>query len=156
TTFYCFGTKYQASLNPAQTPGRLAFRTKGSFDASSGWDGAKKVCQDEAAASAITAGHSFLPLLSTSTVAAKAAFADGAVWVRTDGIPVTRLATDLLNGVKLLAPISVAADGVTYSGLPVRSGAFEPNLTSSGPEDSCMDWSTASVAHTSYIGVPVA
>lgn len=138
---YCFGTKYNAPITVPPATGRLAFVSKGGFDTSTGFAGAKTICTNEAAASAKTMGHTFLPLLARPTTSAASNFsAAGNPWVRVDGIPIAATPNDLIGATpNLLASIGVTADG-TYLGDYVWTGGNGPTTTSNS--QTCSDWST--------------
>jgi hypothetical protein len=137
---YCLGTRYQAVVKPTPTVGRLAFKTKGVFDVSSGVASADALCAAEAAASPLTAGRTFKALIATSSFSALSRFdRGGAPWVRTDGVPLAASGWDLLAEIPLVvAPLTVAADGITYSGNRVATGATDPTKIA---DLHCNDWS---------------
>jgi hypothetical protein len=117
---FCFGTDLVTPLTFAKATGRIAFLSMGSWDTSTGVAAADALCQSEATAAGLAGASTFIALLTTNSAGAATRLnTAGPNWVRTDGIPIAASIADLLAG-NLVAPIAVAADGVTY--LPSNQG----------------------------------
>ncbi len=137
---YCFGIGNTAPVAITPQAGRRAFVSQ-PWTPGGGLAAADARCQQDATAGGLTG--TYRAMLATSTASAVSRLAmTGTPWVRLDGIPIVAAPGDLATK-QLLAPLSLKADGQTYYGQKVWSGATQPTLTSSS---TCVNWTVSAAA----------
>jgi hypothetical protein len=150
---YCMEVDYNnAVVITPPSSRRIAFLSRSPFIANGGRDGADRQCAADAAAAGLSG--TFVALLSTSSQAAAARFANGPPWVRPDGVMLTKPGDPALNvfqGGSHLAALNVNADGKTYcynralTGGCVTYVGGPADLTMKGAadgSDTCNNWTT--------------
>jgi hypothetical protein len=139
---YCFGTANTTPVTPPAAPGRYAFYDDTSFTANLGVAGADAACAVSATAAKLPG--SYRALLATSAFTAASRFsANGAPWVRVDGVELASTAASLLSGAALLAPFDVSASGNYYGNSGAWTGAVDPMILATSTASDCTDWSSA-------------
>lgn len=137
---YCFQVDFNRPLTPAKSTGRIGFLSS-PWIPTGGLAGADAKCTSDTQGIAALNGKTFQALLATTTASAVSRFdTTGAMWVRTDGIPIVNHAADITSR-HLAASISVMANGTDYSGSTIWAGA--PDLTSLGTTDTCTNWTSS-------------
>ena len=142
---YCFEADFSATPPKPQLPAssRIAFVTRGYFDASSGVSGADGLCASEASSAHLSG--TFIALLATSTASATSRLSlTGPNWYRPDGVQITNTPADLANGT-IHASINVTADGAGYFGdvFTFTGGQTVPG-SPSAISATCQDWTSNS------------
>jgi hypothetical protein len=140
---YCFGVDHAQPLSVPRTPGRLAFLSTASFTPSavgnSGVGNADAICQGEAKDKGLPAG-TYLALLATMQEEATKRFdMTKSTWVRVDGVPWLRAASDLANG-KALTALNVDVSGNYSYYSVVWTGSADPSQKSAAADQDCNDW----------------
>lgn len=133
---YCFGVDHATPVVAPRVTGRIAFASTQSFTPSSGIPAADAICAAEASAAGQPGTYrAFLP---TTTVTAASRFdPTGAVWVRPDGLPIVRQASDIVDW-NLIAPIMLHADGS-----PTQLRVWTGNSpTAPTPASTCANWTS--------------
>jgi hypothetical protein len=135
---YCVQTTEHVAVSPAPVQGRVAFVTSSSWSPGGGLASADRRCQTDAAQAGLSG--TFLALLSTSVASAASRFSlTGSPWVRPDGVAAFSQALDL-GTFTTIAPIVVAADGVTHLGnVSVFNGSTATTLAGT-TATTCNDW----------------
>src|SRR5262249_10514535 len=129
---YCFGVSQNTPLVITPATGRLAFVSRPTYMGNTGLAAADAICQGEAPTGS---NGTFLAFLGTDQNTAGSRFnAQGPTWVRSDGIPLAPLASDVLAG-QLVAPLSVEATGAYIPYEQVWTGQ---------PGPTCASWTSSS------------
>jgi hypothetical protein len=132
---YCFRSDMNAgAITPPVQAGRRVFVTTGPFVISPTAN-PNVFCQEEADDAGLP--QAFVAFLATSTTPAMNLIASQGPWKRLDEVIVANQANDFATG-KLLAPFSLAPDGVTYRPDRVWTGATDPTVPGTA---TCSDWS---------------
>ena len=143
---YCFGVDLATAVTVTRATGRSAFVSGAAFSPGGGITAADGVCATDATANGLPG--TYLALLASASAPATARFdLAGAPWVRLDGVPVVRRASDIAAPGELLAPISVGPDGSYLAGGEMGARAWSGtwmNLWDPGTVAStCGDWTQA-------------
>ncbi len=150
---YCFGVgNTMNALNINKQPGRVAFVSKDPFDPSSGRSAADAQCQSEAVGNKNLPLGTYLALLSDTKKSAVSYFdISGPTWVRVDGIPWLKKASDLSQEA-VLTSLNVDSAGDYLSFVRVWTGSQNAAAPSMSPAESCGDWSSGSMSQTAETG----
>jgi Divergent InlB B-repeat domain len=148
---YCFRTDDQsADLTPPPQPGRRVFISQKAFTPSTATS-PDQACQTEAASANLTNPAGFIAFVATTTAAAlQRLSATGSPWKRTDDVMVVRQLSDFGAG-KLLAPLDLGPDGVSYTTSQVWTGASNPTVQAGA---NCGDWTSNAASTQGMIGAP--
>jgi hypothetical protein len=145
---YCFRSDVSGGIRPPAQAGRRVFVTSRPYVMSGGGAADPNVfCQEEADDARLPNPQGYVAFLATSTTPAMNLIASTGPWKRTDDVIVASQATDFATG-ELLAPFSLAPDGVTYRPDRVWTGATDPTVPGTA---TCNDWGGA-VATSALVG----
>jgi hypothetical protein len=154
---YCFGDDLTQpigidGLAPLLLVSRLAFVTAALWDGGGGVGALDAMCAADATAAGLPG--TFKAAVATTQASAVSRFnLDGARWVRPDGVAIVAAARDLGNGMPLLAPIALHADGTVVSASTFVAWAGASSLTDAGTADStCSDWTDNTAGSKGSIG----
>jgi hypothetical protein len=147
---YCFEASRRSVVSlPAPAGGtRLAFVSNAAVELANGISGADAACSAQAQAARLSG--SFKALLATTAASAASRFnLTGPPWSRPDGVQIVTVSRDITTG-NLLAPITVAADGIQRAGNnAVWTGAISPASLGSA---TCKDWTSRAVTDSGHTG----
>lgn len=148
---YCFRSDaLVADIVPAPQPGRRVFLSQQPYVIGNGIS-PDQLCRTEAALANLGSATPFVAFMATSsTPATKRLNPSGPPWKRFDEVLVARQASDFGQG-KLLAPIDLAADGVSYLSSEVWTGAVSPTELGTA---TCGDWTTTLSLSPAIVGYP--
>ena len=145
----CFGIDHAKPLVVPATMGRRAFVATGAFSSGMGIGAADAVCALSATNANVTG--TFRALLATNTASAASRFsANGAPWIRGDGMALAPTAADFLAG-KAELPLNIAFDGKFIGSSFVFTGAVAIDAVGSDPTD-CVNWTVAGGNDTAVFG----
>jgi hypothetical protein len=133
---YCFRSDVSGGITPPVQAGRRVFVTTRPY-VISGTANPNVFCQEEADDAGLPNPQGYVAFLATSTTPAMNLIASQGPWKRTDEVIVANQANDFATG-KLLAPFSLAPDGVHYRSDRVWTGATDPTVSGTA---TCSDWS---------------
>ena len=141
---YCFGTDRKAtvSVTPPATR-RYAFLSADAWVVSGGLANADAFCQTDATAAGLPG--SYRALLPTTAASAASRFSTvGAVWTRTDGVPLTATAAGMFTtDIWDTSPVFNAAGAWLGGGLGVWGGSSD--LATVGTlASTCLNWTSSS------------
>ncbi len=147
---YCFRTDEGAELTPPGQSGRRVFISSKPYAMTSGFKSDPNVvCQKDADAAGLPSAARFVAFLATSTVPAiKLLGGSGVPWKRLDEVVVASQEADFATG-KLLAPINLGPDGVTYLPNRVWTGAADPTALGTA---TCGDWTNPPASASGLVG----
>jgi hypothetical protein len=147
---YCFEASRRSTVSVPPPAGgtRIAFVSDVAVELATGISGADAVCSAQAQAARL--GGSFKALLATAATSAASRFnLTGPPWSRPDGVQIVTVARDITTR-DLLAPITVAADGIQRAGNnAVWTGAISPASLGSA---TCADWTSRAATDTGHTG----
>jgi hypothetical protein len=148
---YCFRSDFSpGEIAPPSQPGRRVFVSSRPFIPLNGISGADVLCQTEAKNANLSNAAQFVAFLATSTTPAiKRISPNGLPWKRIDEVSVVRQISDFVNG-KLIAPITLTADGGMYTNAPTWAGATAPDGTSGS---TCQDWTVNQSTSRAMVGI---
>jgi formylglycine-generating enzyme required for sulfatase activity len=134
---YCFGIDHSTRVTPLSVSGRIAFISTTPYIPNTGLAEGNSICRTEASNAGLPG--TYKALLAVDGSSAISRFDSSEIWVRPDGTPIVENADDLHNGLDLLAPINVTADG-DYVIDVTWTGAEQVDATTTN--GNCTDWST--------------
>jgi hypothetical protein len=149
---YCFRTDLAATVTMPTTSARHIFVSSTAFVPSpAGLGGADLQCQADAKAAGLANYMTYVAFLATSTTPAiNRVSLSGAPWKRTDEVLVVATPGDLATG-NLLAPIDLAADGITYESPQMWTGGVDPMTAGTA---TCNDWKSSLPTVNGQFGYP--
>jgi hypothetical protein len=139
----------ESEIKPPVLPGRRLFVTKGPFIPGGGSNAADEACQAEAKAANLAG--SYIAFISTGGYSARGRITPGRPWKRLDEVFVARTPDDFANG-NLLAPVGVAANGVTYLIANMWTGSKNPAQVAV-EDTSCQSFKSSLPTVQSFVGM---
>jgi hypothetical protein len=149
---YCFRTDLSATVTiTTLTPAHHLFISDLAVKPVGGLAGLDAECIADAKAAGLANFTTYVALLATSTKPALSRInATTGPWKRFDEVVVAATTADLGIG-NLIAPIDVAADGVTYKNPSVWTGAVDPMTAG---DATCTDWTSPANTVRGRYGYP--